>query len=300
MIFFVEKQLNMSLSSKAYFSTYHGHTLPHLQAVHAALKAINPTHSFVFLAGDSSLDSKYWFHDTAPAANGYEKILAPPLCKADIAHHLNKLFADGRYPYTCINAAREESTISDREHALHPQDCFIRDAVTSRDTLVISVGGNDIALRPKFCTVWNMFLFVKCNTQWCLEHTPEKAWGFSYMRNLFQHGMEDVVRKLTTKTTPKRVVVCHLYYLDEKCGGWADRTLRALGYASNPAKLQAAIRAIYDHGTTKVTIPGTEVVTFPMFRTLDGKTTGDYCMAVEPSAQGNAKLARDLLPILLA
>ena len=31
----------------------------------------------IYLAGDSSLDNKYWFHDEAKASNGYEKLLKP-------------------------------------------------------------------------------------------------------------------------------------------------------------------------------------------------------------------------------
>jgi hypothetical protein len=165
---------------------------------------------------------------------------------------------------------------------------------------MISVGGNDIALKPTWGTIWNMICLMKFNRQVTLETAPETAWGFNYFENLFKFGIEDVVTKLTVKTKPKRIVICHLYYLDEKCGGWADRTLRLLGYNTNPAKLQAVIRAIYNHATTKVNIPGTEVITFPMFKTLDGKTTEDYCHAVEPSAQGNKKLAQAALPILLA
>ena len=294
----MSRSTKSKLPADEYFGTYHGHTVTHLEIVHAALKTINPSHSVVFLAGDSSLDSKYWFNDTGPATNGLEKVLEPPYCKQDICHHLNCLMAEQRVPMMCINAAREESTIADRAKSLLPQDKFIRDTITANDILVISLGGNDVALKPSLSTIWAMIMFTKFNTTWRLENAPETAWGFNHMASLFRNGMEDVLKKLTAKTMPKRVVVCHLYYLDEKCGGWADRILRLLGYGKDPKTLQAIIRGIYNHATTKVTIPGTEVVTFPMFLTLDGKTTGDYCMAVEPSAQGNAKLAKALLPIL--
>lgn len=60
-----------------------------------------------------------------------------------------------------------------------------------------------------------------------------------------------------------------LYFLDEKPGnGWADGTLRALGYNSNPGKLQAVA------GLCRKCAVGTRTTKFPESLTLnflDGK-----------------------------
>ena len=67
----------------------------------------------------------------------------------------------------CLNTAVEESTLGGRwcGRLLH-QDHFIKEHVTPNDTVVVSVGGNDIALRPNCCTILNM-LVLSCCTPTC-------------------------------------------------------------------------------------------------------------------------------------
>ena len=69
-----------------YYSEYHGHTITDLDLVESSLRhqKLGPTSSLIFLAGDSSLDNKFWFHDSSPARNGYELILDPPISREDI------------------------------------------------------------------------------------------------------------------------------------------------------------------------------------------------------------------------
>ena len=139
---------------RGFYDTYHGHELQHLDAVHAAVR--QPAggvgeRAVVFLAGDSSLDNKYWFRDNAPATNGYEAILDPPVSRQDIAYWLNKHIADrGLGPgLAALNCSIEESTLNQRAcGALRDQDRFLKEHVRAGDTVVVSVGGNDIALAP--------------------------------------------------------------------------------------------------------------------------------------------------------
>jgi len=101
------------------------------------------------------------------------------------------------------------------------------------------------------------------------------------------------VRRVIAKKQPKLVIVCMIYYLDEKPGGsWADRVLELLGYNRNPKKLQTIIRKVFELATSRIKIPGTEVRAFPLFQVLDGKETKDYDNRVEPSVQGGAKMGR--------
>lgn len=62
-------------------------------------------------------------------------------------------------------------------------------------------------------------------------------------------------------------------------------------YNVNPGKLQCAIRQIFRHATSRIRIPGTEVVPIPLFEVLDAKDPGDYEQRVEPSARGGRKMA---------
>ena len=107
--------------------------------------------------------------------------------------------------------------------------------------------------------------------------TPACPRGFSRaaQADLFRNRVENYVRNLVSKRKPKRVLVCMVYFLDEKASGsWADMALSCLCYDLAPHRLQAGIRAAFEHGTRKIRIPGVEVVPVPLFDALDGKSSG--------------------------
>lgn len=52
---------------------------------------------------------------------------------------------------TCSSV--EATTLNQRNLRLLPQDRFLRDNITSNDVLIVSIGGNDIALAPTPCTI---------------------------------------------------------------------------------------------------------------------------------------------------
>jgi len=63
---------------------------------------------------------------------------------------------------------------------------------------------------------------------------------------MFGTRIEEYIKKLTSKTKPKLVLVCMIYYPDEAhVPGWAGPSLGALGYNSNPEKLQLLIRKVF-------------------------------------------------------
>ena len=67
--------------------------------------------------------------------------------------------------------------------------------------------------------------------------------GFGYLVDLFKNRVENYIIRLVAKTKPKKVLVCTIYYPEERAsGGWADGALACLCYNINPGKLQAAIR----------------------------------------------------------
>ena len=146
-----------SIDKRAFYREYHGHRVDHLEYIHQTISTLYPNKPFVYLAGDSSLDNKYWLHQKAdvPAINGYEHVLTPRCMRPDVNYYLNKYLQDHNR-YFCINAAVEESTIGARKDSnrLLPQDEFIRNHITNDDILIVSLGGNDIALRPSLSTAW--------------------------------------------------------------------------------------------------------------------------------------------------
>lgn len=310
------RHLSAAVPSSAYYhktSSYHGQQLEHLAVVESALRSMSsPSRPALYLVGDSSFDNKYWFDDKVPSVNGFEAVLSgsgrtrrsKSWMKPDIAYQLNKALAEangevwGGRPF-CLNCAVEESTLSDRfSGALLNQDEFVRDHLTPADVVAISVGGNDIALRPSFGTIVNMLALLAQPHGWI-----ESGWciGLGHFRSLFKRRVEDYIQALTAKTKPRLVVVCMIYYLDEVPGGsWADGVLSKLGYDKNPAKLQMLIRKIFADATSKIVVDGVEVLPFPLFEVLDGKTSADYCQRVEPSPSGGAKIAAALTDAIAA
>eukprot|EP00928_Gymnodinium_smaydae_P071299 TRINITY_DN54925_c0_g1_i1.p1 TRINITY_DN54925_c0_g1~~TRINITY_DN54925_c0_g1_i1.p1 ORF type:complete len:342 (+),score=71.04 TRINITY_DN54925_c0_g1_i1:36-1061(+) len=316
------------IDQRKYYSTYHGHDPRYLKLIHDEFRQRHG--SIIFLAGDSSLDNKFWFSKTEDAVNGYERLLSPPRMKTDVCYWLNKeIERRGLDGMSCINTAIEATSLNDRAFCrLLEQDQFIQEHITSDDYLIVSVGGNDIALAPLLLTVLNVAALVCCSPQVCIDRCacacPVNShvdlgcmgcglpgclsgfmcgWplGMGYVIDLFKNRVGNYVRQMLNGRRPKKVIVCTIYFLDEAAtGSWADCALSCMCYGCNPGKLQAAIRKVYELGTSQIRIPGVEVVGFPLFEVLDGKTSSDYRERVEPSETGGAKMATALLGVVLA
>jgi len=294
------------VSSDAYCATWSGHDVGHLLIAHDTLRRRHS--SLIFLAGDSSLDNKAWVKQREPSLNGYEDFLQQPTMKADVCYWLNsEAMRRGETDLACINTAIEATTLAERSTSLLPQDRFVHDHITAQDYLVVSIGGNDIALRPSNATIFNMLVLLHLVPQMCIDYCscvlPLGAVlppGLGHFVRLFGAEIQRYVVRLLGDARPRKVVVCMLYFLDEApSSSWAGRALAALRYDRNPGKLQAAIRAVFRLATRRVRVPGTEVVACPLFEALDGKTTEDYTARVEPSASGGKKMATLLMEHVL-
>jgi len=331
------RSLSTSVDSAEYYWNYHGQRTSHLKVVHEQLRS-QGCKSIVWLAGDSSLDNKHWLFEgeksdptvmmrdevAGPAVNGYQHILKPPRMARDVCYWINVELDKQRQATSqqqqvpqvaAINTAVEESILGERvdgqEPELLPQDIFIKDHVTEDDIIVIDVGGNDVALRPTMATALNMAALVYLSSTPIINNlsfafAPSNGWyvgfplGMGYFVNMFKNKLRIYIEKLIEKKKPKKVIVCMLYYLDQTpTGGWADGVLRTLGYDSNPAKLQAIIKRVFELGTSQIQIEGVEVVPFPLFKVLDGTDTTDYIERVEPSSKGGQKMAEALVPEIL-
>ena len=228
------------IDANSFYREYHGHKVDHLQSIYTSVSLESPKRSLIFLAGDSSLDNKYWLNkeNDKSAINGYETFLSPPKMRPDVNYFINKrLFDQHDNRYFCINAAIEESTIGARKlsNTLLAQDIFIQQYISNNDILVVSLGGNDLALRPTPSTAWNMLLMNYLNSLQMIEQGPSVAWGINYFISMFKDDIKNYIIQIIGDKRPKKVIVCMIYYPDEKMtGSWADNTLGYLGYNSNP------------------------------------------------------------------
>lgn len=334
------------IPAKYFYREFRGHRVDHLERLLPHLRASSD--ALIWTAGDSSLDNKYWFNETVPAVPGaYESVLQPPRSKPDVTYWLNHLLHDAAFNYTnntnntnstgstgqgpdpptqtqrprwsAINAAVEASTLNARTFVLRSQDIFLRDNIQADDVLIVSIGGNDIALAPSPCTIVSMLGLMLCMPAICIEKgcicgtvpIDDCCCGcgpsfcscacacppcLGYFRHLFGTRIEAYIRALTAKTKPSKILVCMIYYPDEKISAnWAERALRALGYNRDPAKLQTLIRKVFQDVLSTIRIPGSQVIPVPLFHVLNGKNTEDYVARVEPSPSGGRKMAEFLL-----
>ena len=138
------------ISSREYYAEYFGHPVRSLRALHNHLRG-QDGRACIFLAGDSSLDNKFWIASDGAALNGYEALLRPPRMKKDVCYWLNaELIRRGLgNRYFCLNTAVEATSLNSRAccHLLD-QDRLIQECITPQDTLIVSIGGNDLALNP--------------------------------------------------------------------------------------------------------------------------------------------------------
>eukprot|EP00435_Cladocopium_sp_Y103_P014318 s968_g3.t1 len=301
----------------AFYSTYHGHDTRYLERLLDGLLLVHGESTpVIFLAGDSSLDNKTWLFNQgapadywrppsshAPAVNGYQTLLDPPRMVCDVTYWMNQILQDMNANTIALNTAIEATTLASRVGGvqccvvpsccgLYEQEELIRDRIRSCDMLVISVGGNDIALAPSICTVLAMVLLMI--TPWPLLFCFHPA--VAYFIGLFRFQVQCYAERLTAVTRPRKVGICMIYNLDERNGeSWANLALCALCYTCFPSMLQRRMRLVFELGTSRIQVPGTEIVPISLADALDGRCTEDYHQRVEPSVIGGQKMARLIL-----
>jgi hypothetical protein len=272
------------INTARFYFEWKGHHIDDLVQFRDIVLKERPKKPIIYLAGDSSLDNKFWLHKSIEELSVdvptiYFKAFNNAKPKADVAFWMNHLLAERA---TCINTAVEESMLRDRDEQLLPHDEFIRDSIRSEDVLIVSVGANDVALKPLPRTVFHMARLAWFTSQKSLENLS--AGSLSYFKDMFGTKVQDYISRLTAKTKPRAVVVCMIYFpleahFEQK--SWADRQLALLGYTSHPGQLQAAIRAMYECATKQIKVDGTEIVPCALHEVLDGKTLDDYTDRVE-------------------
>ena len=165
------------------------------------------------------------------ACNGYETFIKQKKAKPDVCYWMNKLLENDAMNFTksinswaCINSSIEESTLSDRKLNLLPQDKFIQENITNEDILIVSVGGNDIALKPSISTIFHMGKLI----YWDADYV--NSMSFRYLVDMFKNQVERYIRKLILINNPKLIIVNTIYFPCLYGSSWADRTLNLMNY----------------------------------------------------------------------
>lgn len=269
------------LDSSIFYGNYSGHPADQLSYILDTRPKQTPV---LFLAGDSTLDNKYWLPlrtECHPNPH-FCHCLNNVAMSRDVAYWLARMYAPDTF--LPINCAVEASTLRQRlTNGLLPQDELIRDQIGPNDVLVVSLGGNDIALSPTISTVFAVLMNV---------YRGGNA-GMSTLAKIFQSGLEQYISQLVSKQKPRLVIVCMVYFPDEssKSPSWASFTLRALRYDSRPDWLQSSIANVFEQAIKKISVDGCQIVFAPLFKALDGKQTDHYVARVEPSELGGNAIA---------
>lgn len=298
------------IHTEDFYNNYFGHNIDHLQLLINYFRRENK--NIIFLAGDSTLDNKHWIlnnpHKKYKAINGYENILDSPYMIGDISFHINNYLKNMNY--VCINCAVEEATLLNKSHKLNDQDILIRDNIQKDDILLVSIGGNDIALNPNTNVMINFGLLYYTNNIDKIKNNIMSANGITYFKTVFKNKLKQYIFNLTSKQRPSNIILSGIYYPDEniKDNSWANTALKLLNYDNNPDKLQSIIKSLYEQILFKIRLEiyitdnkildESNIIPLPLYNILNGKITEDYIERVEPSHHGGKKIAQYIYNII--
>ncbi|KAI9656753.1 MAG: hypothetical protein M1821_003392 [Bathelium mastoideum] len=299
--------MSQKINPSRFYFEWKGHPLSDISTFHSTTLSLRSNKPIIYFVGDSSLDNKAWVSSSGPNGDPlsvptpeiYDSILERPHTKPDVAFWLNHFLGDRA---TVLNLAVEESMLRERSADLLEveHDKFVRDNIRAEDILVVSIGANDIALKPTPATILHMLVLAWLTPRRSLERG--NAWALAYFIRLFKDHMEEYISKILNKQKPRAVLACMIYFPLEASASnqssWADLPLRLLGYNGSPGQLQTAIRKMYELATSHIRIPGTRVVPCALYDAMDGKRAEDYTARVEPSTEGGRKMALKLYELL--
>lgn len=276
-----------------FYHRYLGHSVEDLRLLEQYARVQGKT--IVWLAGDSTLDNKFWVLECDDMAKQAPQNLKAvfddeAFCRADVAYWMNTMNPH----HITINTAVEEATIGSKMVNLNESDRFIQEHILEKDTLIVSIGGNDVAHKASFLTLLSLAVIILATPMFLWQYL---AWTppMRHLDRLFRRDCEQYVESLVLKTKPKRVLLCTVYYPDITGGkrrGWASEALKWLKYDSNPDRLQKFIDLIHDKCTSKIRVTGnTSIHHIALSQTLNGSDTKYYVQRVEPSVNGGKKIA---------
>ena len=269
-----------------FYEEYHGHKSEHIELL--IKSARQQSKNIIFLAGDSTLDNKVWLLksniERGPAPKIYDQFMDS--CVKDVAYNLNLILSDD---YMCINCAVEESSLNEHNTTSIIQDNLIRENIQENDILVVSVGGNDVILKPTLQTIMSLGALLLMNDYY-------NTIPYQYICKIFHQDLNLYIKYLTDKSSPKDIVICSPYFPHEaNVDSWANTSLKLLGYDNNPQKIHKLIRDVHRDAIEKIEI-GYKVA---LCDVLDSsKESNDYLFRVEPSDVGGSKIAHEIIKLL--
>jgi hypothetical protein len=320
------------INSIDFYNNWKGHLIEHLTKMIDEKSFIERLRSYngknrdrkvIFLAGDSSLDNKHWPLSNSnekklcnkPPINGYEDVLEGNNCVPDVAYQINQTLIDNglNEEYVCINTSIEATTLHERftepnsyngDVILLDQDKFIFDYIRTDDILIVSVGGNDIALSPLPETTRHFQNFIKNSRKSEDEKNKDEINSYEqYFTNIFNNKITLYIEKLCSRdgnnSLPSVIIPCMIYYpaLTSTQSGFAEGILIATNYRTGKQEiLENFIKDLYLKSTRHIHITkkGEQkniIDPCPLYEVLDNSNDKLYLTSVEPSIEGGKLMA---------
>lgn len=286
---------NHKIDCNRFYDNYYGHRIEDLEYIVKYSK--QRFESIIYLTGDSTLDNKYWLNERIPMHEKLREVMNReyPKCRPDIAHCINTLID----PLTvCINCAVEEATVESKSYiGLNAQDLIVMDNLNENDILVVSICGNDIALKPTLMTI-----FAIGSLLYCTPNSVVKS-GYAiqlwYLMRKFRNLLMYYIKELTSKTKPRAIILCSIYYPCIFGRGWADKFLNMINYTNNPLKIHSLIDHIHSDITKSICLDDSiKIYPLELSKVLDFNDESDYVSRVEPSYIGGMKIANAITNII--
>lgn len=268
--------------SKEYFSQYYGHPIQDLNF----LLDQNKSKRKIYLVGDSTMDNKKWVLDKISSpSNGYEFFIENSVL--DVNHFVNHFLEKEKLPFISLNFAIEEAFIRGK-FALDEHDKIVKNNINENDILIVSIGGNDIALKPSPIIILELFNFLICSEEDKIKN----------ILDTFETNLKDYISNLIQNKKPKAVFICAPYYpckVMQK--SWASTTLNLMKYYDDPYKVHKLINFIYKK-IKEIKIDNVNIIPVPIFEILDWEDENDYVASVEPSENGGRKIAKYFVDLI--
>src|SRR4029077_4379678 len=127
---------------------------------------------------------------------------------------------------------------------------------------------------PSVKTILHLTLLLFLSPSAYLNYNP----SFNYFVRLFKDSVQKYLELLTTKTKPKKIIVCMIYY---PCtvyseSSWSKTLLSLSGYDKNPSFLQYLIKSLFEYATKQIKIDGTKIIPVGLFNILDANNPKHY------------------------
>ncbi len=297
-------RLSESINTFDFYSEYYGHPLDLITTVHKSLREQGKR--IVWLLGDSSLDNKYWIGSKipifyqAPLCNGYENIFGlsgkkkQPFGVSDICFWINHCLNQKQSPFAAINCAVEASTLYDRCDTLLGHDEFVQTHLQKDDTIIVSIGGNDIILNPSLRIIVCLFLAIYVIPEYFHSTSLFKFIFLSPLRTLFHDELKIYIDKICCHQKPCQIILCSYYYPCINGTGWADKMLKLAGYEKYPKKIQNLFNIV----SNDILPNSSEITRIDLSTILSPEDETDYISRVEPSVTGGKKISQRFCDIM--